>query len=88
MSESLGKSLTKELVVVSLGKSAVGNILKVIPVVGTVTGQCFSCGSNYGSAWLVTVKMLNDGVDIFDDVMSFKGQFSTLFKAIQNAKKK
>lgn len=36
----------------------------------------------------VTVKMLNDGVDIFDDVMSFKGQFSTLFKAIQNAKKK
>ena len=27
-SESLGKSLTKELVVVSLGKSAVGNILK------------------------------------------------------------
>ena len=90
-SESLGKSLTKELVVVSLGKSAVGNILKVIPVVGTVTGGMVNASVavaiTEALGW-VTVKMLNDGVDIFDDVMSFKGQFSTLFKAIQNAKKK
>ena len=89
-SESLGKSLTKELVVVSLGKSAVGNILKVIPVVGTVTGGMVNASVavaiTEALGW-VTVKMLNDGVDIFDDVMSFKGQFSTLFKAIQNAKK-
>ena len=83
-SESLGKSLTKELVVVSLGKSAVGNILKVIPVVGTVTGGMVNASVavaiTEALGW-VTVKMLNDGVDIFDDVMSFKGQFSTLFKA-------
>ena len=73
---------------VSLGKSAVGNILKVIPVVGTVTGGMVNASVAVAiSAWLVTVKMLNDGVDIFDDVMSFKGQFSTLFKAIQNAKR-
>ena len=82
-SESLGKSLTKEL--------AVGNILKVIPVVGTVTGGMVNASVavaiTEALGW-VTVKMLNDGVDIFDDVMSFKGQFSTLFKAIQNAKKK
>ena len=75
----------------SLGKSAVGNILKVIPVVGTVTGGMVNASVavaiTEALGW-VTVKMLNDGVDIFDDVMSFKGQFSTLFKAIQNAKKK
>ena len=89
-SESLGKSLTKELVVVSLGKSAVGNILKVIPVVGTVTGGMVNASVavaiTEALGW-VTVKMLNDGVDIFDDVMSFKGQFSTLFKAIKMLKR-
>ena len=66
-SESLGKSLTKELVVVSLGKSAVGNILKVIPVVGTVTGGMVNASVavaiTEALGW-VTVKMLNDGVEV------------------------
>ena len=75
-SESLGKSLTKELVVVSLGT-----------VPGGMVNASVAVAITEALGW-VTVKMLNDGVDIFDDVMSFKGQFSTLFKAIQNAKKK
>ncbi|MFZ2316767.1 MAG: GTPase, partial [Trichococcus flocculiformis] len=33
------------------------------------------------------VKMLNDGEDIFDQAMSFKGQFDTLFKTLQNSNK-
>ena len=36
----------------------------------------------------VTVKMLYDGEDMFEQVMSFKGQFNTLFKALQSASKK
>ena len=52
---------------VSLGKSAVGNILKVIPVVGTVTGGMVNASVavaiTEALGW-VTVKMLNDGVDI------------------------
>ncbi|MBO0431873.1 YcjF family protein [Enterococcus sp. DIV0660C] len=90
-SESLGKSLTKELVVVSLGRSAVGNILKFIPVVGTISGGAVNAvvamAITESLGW-VTVKMLNDGEDIFDQVMSFKGQFDTLFKAIQGVSKK
>lgn len=90
-SESLGKSLTKELVVVSFGRSAVGNILKFIPVVGTISGGAVNAvvamAITESLGW-VTVKMLNDGEDIFDQVMSFKGQFDTLFKAIQGVNKK
>lgn len=90
-SGSLGKSLTKELVVVSFGRSAVGNILKFIPVVGTISGGAVNAvvamAITESLGW-VTVKMLNDGEDIFDQVMSFKGQFDTLFKAIQGVKKK
>lgn len=61
---------------VSLGKSVVGNILKVIFVVGIVIGGMVNVlvvvviMEVFG--WVI-VKMLNDGVDIFDDVMFFKG---------------
>lgn len=87
-SESLGKSLSRELIVVGFGKSAVGNVMKLIPGVGTVAGA--TVNATVASAiteclgW-VTVKMLNDGVDIFDQVMSFKGQFKLLFNALQGS---
>ncbi len=81
-SASLGKSLSKELVLVGLGRSAVGNILKLVPVVGTVTGAAVNAtvamSITEALGWL-TVKMLNDGEDIFNDVVSFKNQFRTLF---------
>jgi hypothetical protein len=31
--------------------------------------------------------MLNDGEDIFEQAMSFRGQFEILFKALRKAKK-
>ncbi len=81
-SASLGKSLSKELVLIGLGRSAVGNILKLVPVVGTVTGSAVNAtvamSITEALGWL-TVKMLNDGEDIFNDVVSFKNQFRTLF---------
>ncbi len=81
-SASLGKSLSKELVLIGLGRSAVGNILKLVPVVGTVTGAAVNAtvamSITEALGWL-TVKMLNDGEDIFNDVVSFKNQFRTLF---------
>lgn len=81
-SASLGKSLSKELVLVGLGRSAVGNILKLVPVVGTVTGSAVNAtvamSITEALGWL-TVKMLNDSEDIFNDVVSFKNQFRTLF---------
>ncbi|MGX7197372.1 YcjF family protein [Enterococcus olivae] len=84
-SESLGKSLSKELVVVGLGRSAVGNILKLIPAVGTVAGAAVNAtvasGITEALGW-VTVKMLNDGEDIFEQVASFKGQFKMLTKLL------
>lgn len=83
--------MTKELVVVSFGRSAVGNILKFVPVVGTIGGGAVNAvvamAITESLGW-VTVKMLNDGEDIFEQVMSFKGQFNTLFKALQSANKK
>ena len=89
-SESLGKSLSKELIVVGLGRSAVGNIVKLIPAVGTVAGAAINgtvASTITESLGWVTVKMLNDGEDIFDQFMSFKGQFNTLFKTLQNSSK-
>lgn len=89
-SESLGKSLSKELVVVGLGRSAVGNILKVVPAVGTVAGAAINgaVASTITEAlgW-TTVKMLNDGEDIFEQVMSFKEQFNILSKSLQKTSK-
>lgn len=90
-SESMGKSLGKEIVVVGLGKSAVGNIIKLIPAVGTVTGAAINAtvaSTITETLGWVTVKMLNDGEDIFEQTMTFKGQFQTLFKAVQNSNKK
>ena len=84
-SESLGKILSKELVIVGLGKSAVGNILKFIPAVGTVAGATINAtvaSAITESLGRVTVKMLNDGENIFEQVMSFKGQFQGLFKSL------
>lgn len=90
-SESLGKSLSKELVVVSLGRSAVGNLVKFVPAVGTVTGAAINAtvaSAITESLGWVTVKILNDGEDIFEQVMSFKGQFQTLFRALKTVSKK
>ncbi|MGM0156832.1 hypothetical protein IGI47_001122 [Enterococcus sp. AZ191] len=90
-SESLGKSLSKELVVVSLGRSAVGNLVKFVPAVGTVTGAAINAtvaSAITESLGWVTVKMLNDGEDIFEQVMSFKGQLQTLFRALKTVSKK
>ena len=89
-SESLGKSLSRELIVVGLGRGAVGNILKLVPTVGTVAGAAINgavASTITESLGWVTVKMLNDGEDIFDQAMSFKGQFNTLFKTLQNSSK-
>ncbi|GEK91244.1 YcjF family protein [Alkalibacterium kapii] len=89
-SENLGSALSKELIVVGLGRSAVGNLLKLVPVVGTVAGAAVNgavASTITGALGWVTVKMLNDGEDIFDNVMSFKGQFNTLFKILQNSNK-
>jgi uncharacterized protein (DUF697 family)/predicted CopG family antitoxin len=89
-SESLGKSLSRELIVVGLGRGAVGNILKLVPAVGTVAGAAINAtvaSSITESLGWVTVKMLNDGEDIFEQAMSFKGQFNTLFKTLQNSSK-
>lgn len=88
-SESLGKSVSKELIVVSLGRSAVGNIIKIIPAVGTVAGAAINAtvaSTITESLGWITVKMLNDGEDIFDDVMSFKGQVQTLFTLLKRKK--
>lgn len=90
-SESMGKSLGKEIVVVGLGKSAVGNIIKLIPAVGTAAGAAINAtvaSTITETLGWVTVKMLNDGEDIFEQTMTFKGQFQTLFKAVQNSNKK
>ncbi|MEI5991869.1 hypothetical protein A5881_003408 [Enterococcus termitis] len=90
-SESMGKSIGKEIIVVGLGKSAVGNIIKLIPAVGTVTGAAINAtvaSTITETLGWVTVKMLNDGEDIFEQTMTFKGQFQTLFKAVQKSSKK
>lgn len=89
-SESLGKSLSKELVVVGVGRSAVGNVLKFIPAVGTVAGAAINAtvaSAITESLGWVTVKMLNDGEDIFEQMLSFKGQFRTLLKLLQGSTK-
>lgn len=90
-SEGMAKGITKELVVVGLGRSAVGNILKFIPAAGTIAGGAVNATValtiTETLGW-VTVKLLNDGEDIFDDMLSFKGQFNTLFKAVQSVGKK
>lgn len=89
--ESIGKSISKELFVVSFGRSAVGNVLKLFPGVGTVAGGAINAAvaSTITEAlgW-TTVKLLNDGQDIFEEMTSFKGQFNMLSKAMKATKKK
>ena len=89
--EGIAKSISKELVVVSLGRSAVGNIIKFVPGVGTIAGASINAGVASAiteSLGWVTVKMLNDGEDIFEQAMSFKGQYHTLFKALKKTRSK
>lgn len=87
--KSLAKSMSKELIVVGLGKSAVGNIMKIIPAVGTVAGAAVNATVasviTEALGW-VTVKMLNDGEDLFEELTSFKGQFKSLFQLLKKAK--
>ncbi|GBG96889.1 YcjF family protein [Lactococcus termiticola] len=89
-SEGLTKSLAKEMVVVGLGRSAVGNLLKFIPAVGTIAGGVINASVasiiTESLGW-VTVKMLHDGEDIFDQIMSFRGQFNLLFSSLSKASK-
>ena len=81
------KSISKELVVVSLGRSAVGNIIKFVPGVGTIAGASINAGvasaitESFRLGYLL--RLLNDGEDIFEQAMSFKGQYHTLFKALK-----
>ncbi len=87
-SENMGETLTRELVIVGLGRSAVGNVMKFIPALGTVAGAAVNAvvaSTITGALGWVTVKMLNDGEDIFDDVLSFKNQFNTLFSALKSS---
>lgn len=90
-SEGVAKGITKELVVVGLGRSVVGNILKFIPAAGTIAGGAVNATVamtiTETLGW-VTVKMLNNGEDIFDDLLSFKGQFKTLLKVAQGITRK
>ncbi|MEX0380593.1 YcjF family protein [Leuconostoc sp. MS02] len=88
-SASVGRSLSKELVVVGLGRSAVGNIIKFVPAVGTVAGAAINASvavSITEALGWTTVKMLNDGEDLFEQAMSFRGQFNILFKALYKSK--
>lgn len=88
-SEGLAKGFTKELVVVGLGRSVVGNVIKFVPAVGTVTGGIINATVattiTETLGW-VTVKMLNDGEDIFNDVLTFQGQFKGLLKKIRKSR--
>lgn len=87
-SENMGETLTRELVIVGLGRSAVRNVMKFIPALGTVAGAAVNAvvaSTITGALGWVTVKMLNEGEDIFDDVLSFKNQFNTLFSALKSS---
>lgn len=87
--KSLAKSMSKEFIVVGLGKSAVGNIMKIIPAVGTVAGAAVNATVasviTEALGW-VTVKMLNDGEDLFQELTSFRGQFKSLFQLLKKVK--
>lgn len=87
--ENLPSSITKELALVSLGRSAVGNIMKFFPGVGSIAGAAVNASVavalTTALGW-VTVKMLNDDEDIFNDLLSFEGQFKRLFDALRNIK--
>ena len=89
-SDAMGMAITRELVVVGLGRSVVGNLMKLIPGVGTIAGAAINgtvaTTITQALGW-VTVKQLNEGVDIFDDVMSMKNQFEGLVGALKGSDK-
>lgn len=89
-SNNLGSALSKELIVVGLGRGVVGNLLKLVPAVGSVTGAAINdavASTITGALGWVTVKLLNEGEDLFDNLTSFKGQFDMLVKALKASKK-
>lgn len=89
-SKNLGSALSKELIVVGLGRGVVGNLLKLVPAVGSVTGAAINdavASTITGALGWVTVKLLNEGEDLFDNLTSFKGQFDMLVKALKASKK-
>ena len=89
-SKNMASALSKELIVVGLGRSAVGNLMKLVPGFGTVAGAAVNgavASTITGTLGWITVKMLNDGEDIFDDLTSFRGQFDILFKTLQESNK-
>lgn len=89
--ESVGKSISKEIVIVGFGRSAVGNVLKLVPGVGTVAGGMINATValtiTEAMGW-VTVNMLANGKDLFDQAMSFRGQFDFLMGALKQVKTK
>lgn len=88
--QNIKSAVTKEIVLVGFGRSAVGNLMKMVPVVGSVTGAAVNgvvaSGLTASLGW-VTVKMLNDGEDLFDDLTTFRGQFQMLSNAVKNSRK-
>lgn len=88
--EGMGMAISRELVVVGLGRSVVGNLMKLVPGVGTVAGAAINgtvaTTITQALGW-VTVKQLNEGVDIFDDVMSMQSQFKSLMGALKGSNK-
>src|SRR5699024_3971282 len=89
-SENLGESLARELGIVGLGRSTVGNLWKVIPAVGTVAGAAINAvvasTITQPLVW-VTVKMLNDREDIFDEVMSCKSKCKNVYDVLKSTNK-
>lgn len=88
--ENIGTTFARELVIVGLGRGLVGNLLKFIPGLGTIAGAAVNATVamtiTQALGW-ITVKNLNEGVDIFDDVMSFRSQFENLLKVLGDSSK-
>ncbi|MGX7328380.1 YcjF family protein [Enterococcus bulliens] len=89
--EGIAKSVGKEIIVVGFGRSVVGNMLKFVPGVGTVAGGAINATVALTitevMGW-VTVNMLANGQDLFDQAMSFKGQFDFLMGMVKQVKHK
>ena len=89
--EGIAKSVGKEIIVVGFGRSVVGNMLKFVPGVGTVAGGAINATVALTitevMGW-VTVNMLANGQDLFDQAMSFKGQFDFLMGMVKQVKRK
>lgn len=88
-SENIGAAITKELTLVTVARAVPGNLIKLIPVLGTVPGAAINstvaATITYALGW-VTVKMLNDGTDLLSNLDSFKNQYKDLSKAMNKLK--